>query len=118
MKDAEDMVGEVLEKEKRHVGATFLKGRLFLIRKDFDNALACFDFVVREDSRNALAHYYKALCLMGKGDRKLAEQDLLQAVELKSDLLDARLILSEFYLRERNQRLARQIRPPLQGHLK
>jgi tetratricopeptide (TPR) repeat protein len=108
MKDAEDMVGEVLEKDKGHVGVTFLKGRLYLIRKDFDNALECFDFVVREDSRNAMAHYYKALCLMGKGDRKLAEQDLLQAVELKSDLLDARLILAESYLRERNQRLARQ----------
>lgn len=76
-----------------------------------------------------MAHYYKALCLIGEGgrdlaeqnlvrtaagyeddpeawQRKLAEQELLQAVELNPGLLNARLILAEIYLREKNRKLA------------
>jgi Tfp pilus assembly protein PilF len=48
------------------------------------------------------------LAQTGKGEHTLAEQDLLKAVELNPRLLDARLILAEFYVRGRNQELARE----------
>ncbi|UCF56016.1 MAG: tetratricopeptide repeat protein, partial [Deltaproteobacteria bacterium] len=107
LEDAEITVDKVLEKDKGHVNANFLKGRLYLVKKDFSNALERFNLVVRERPRNATAHYLKAISLIGKGEIKLAQQDLLRTVELNPRMLDARLMLAEFYLRERNIDLAR-----------
>jgi tetratricopeptide (TPR) repeat protein len=108
LKEAEDAIDKVLEKDNGHLSANFLKGRLYLLKKDFANALSRFDLIVKESPRNAMAHYFKALSLVGKGENMLAEQDLLKAVELNPRLLDARLLLAEFYLRQRNQDLARE----------
>ena len=108
LKEAEDTIDKVLEKDNGHLSANFLKGRLYLLKKDFSNALSRFDLIVKESPRNAMAHYFKALSLVGKGESRLAEQDLLKAVELNPRLLDAKLLLAEFYLRQRNQDLARE----------
>ncbi len=108
IKDAETTIDKVLEKDKGHVGANFLKGRLYLVKRDFSNALDRFNLVIRDRPRNAMAYYFKALCLIGTGKNKLAEQDLLKTVELNPRMLDARLILAETYLRERDKDLARQ----------
>ena len=82
LKEAEDTIDKVLEKDNGHLSANFLKGRLYLLKKDFTNALSRFDLIVKESPRNAMAHYFKALSLVGKGESRLAEQDLLKAVEL------------------------------------
>ncbi len=105
---ASETLDKILEKENGHVEASFLKGRVYLVNKDFDNALPLFDLTVSDRPNNAMAHYFKALCLLGKGEEKPAQSSLLKAVELNSQLLDARLILAEFYLQERNIDLARQ----------
>ncbi len=106
--EAEALVDAVLVKDKGHVGANLLKGRLDLARRDFGRALERFELVVRESPQNAMAHYFKALCLLGKGERELAQQDLLKSVELNPGMVDARFILAEFYLRDRDLELARQ----------
>jgi tetratricopeptide (TPR) repeat protein len=108
IKEAETTIDKVLEKDKGHVGANFLKGRIYLVKREFENALGRFNLVVRERPRYALAYYFKALCLIGKGENKLAEPDLMKALELNPRLLDARLILAETYLRQREKDLARQ----------
>jgi len=108
IKEAEATVDRVLEKEKGHVGANLLKGRILLTRRDFGSAIERFDVAVRESPRNSMAHYFRGLAYIGKGDPKMGQQDLLKAVEFNPRLLDARLILSEFYLNERNADLARQ----------
>ena len=108
VKDAEATVDKVLQKEKGHVDANLLKGRIFFVRRDFGNALERFDLVVRESPRNAMAYYFRGLSHIGKGDSKMGQQDLLKAVEFYPGLLEARLILAEFYLNERNADLARQ----------
>jgi tetratricopeptide (TPR) repeat protein len=107
-KEAEATVDKVLSKEKGNVGANFLKGRLCLARKDYEGGLERFGVVVRESPKHAGAHYFRALCYLGKGERNLAQQDLLKAVDLNPGLFDARLILAELYLRDRNQDLAGQ----------
>ncbi len=106
--DAEATVDKVLEKEKGHVEANLIKGRIFLQRRDFGNALERFDVAVRESPRNPMAHYFRGLSQIGKGDPKMGQQDLLKAVEFNPGLLDARLILAEFFLNDRNADLARQ----------
>jgi len=99
---------KVLEKDKGHLGANFLKGRLYLANKESSRALEKFELLTRERPRSEMAFYYKALALIQKGEAKLAEPDLLKAIELNPKLLEARLILAEAYLRERNKELARQ----------
>jgi len=105
---AEAAVEKVLEKDPGHPGANFLKGRLLLVGNDYRAAMDRFDLVIRENPQNGLAHYYRALCFAAKGEGKLAEQDLLKAVELNPGLADARIKLAEGYLRVRNPDLARE----------
>jgi tetratricopeptide (TPR) repeat protein len=106
MDKAESTVDGILSIEKGHVGAGFLKGRFHLARKEFEKAVDRFDRVIRENPRNAAAHHFRALANSGRGEDRLAKQDLVKAVDLDPGLLDARLILAGVYLRERNQDLA------------
>lgn len=106
--EAEALIDRVLEKDKGHLGANFLKGRLYLTKRDYSAAIEKFDLLVKERPRSDMAFYYRALALIQKGEPKLAEADLLKAVELNPRLLDARLILAESYLRDKNKDLARQ----------
>ncbi len=108
IKEAGDTLDKILEKDKGHVEANFLKGRIFLLNKEFDNALPLFDLTVRERPQNAMAHYFKGLCLVGKRENRLAKENLLKAVELNPLLTDARLILAEFFLKERDMATAGQ----------
>ena len=106
--EANGVTDKILEKDKGHLSATFLKGRLFLVKGEYARALEKFDIMVKERPRSDAAFYYRAVTLIQKGEPRLAEQDLLKAIELNPRLLDARLILAENYLRERNRDLARQ----------
>ncbi|MBW2094930.1 MAG: tetratricopeptide repeat protein [Deltaproteobacteria bacterium] len=108
MDEAQKVVDAILEKDKGQVTANFLKGRLSLAKKDFSGALDRFNLVAREWPRNAGVHYFKALALLGQGKGQLAEKALVKAVELNPRLLDARLLLAERYLRQRDKNLARE----------
>lgn len=105
--EAEVAVDRILEKDKGHVAGNFLKGRVHFYKRDYANALERFDTVLRGRPNYDMAHYFKALSLIGKGDTKLAQQDLLKAVELNPAHLDARLLLAELYLRARDTELAK-----------
>ena len=76
------MVDKILEEDEGHVNANYLKGRLLLLKRDYSTALEHFELVVRERPQSAMAHYFRALSLMGKGEFKLAQRDLVKAVEL------------------------------------
>jgi tetratricopeptide (TPR) repeat protein len=106
--EAEATLDKVLEKDKGHVNGNFLKARIDLAKRDFPKALERLDLVLKERPRSDLAHYFRALALLGKGEPKLAQQDLQRAVEMNPNFLDARIMLAEFYLRERNKELAAQ----------
>ena len=66
-----------------------------------------FEVVIKAIPRNGAAYYYKALALIGQKKQKMAQQALLKAIELNPQLMAARLILAEFYLRERDREMAR-----------
>ena len=108
LKDAESTVDKVLEKDKGHVAASLLKGRLYLIANDPVSALDRFNLVARESPRNPMGYYFRALAQVRQGKNKVAEADLLKVIELEPRFYEARLILAEFYLRDRNKELARQ----------
>lgn len=104
---AEAVTDSILAKDKGHIGANFLKARLFLAKKDFNNALERLDFVLRDQPENSAALYLKGLCLINKGDLELAKGSLLKAVEINPRLVEARLMLASFYIRSRDKELAR-----------
>ncbi len=106
--DAQKVVDAILKKDKGHVAANYLKGRLNLARKEFSGALERFNLVEREWPRNSAVRYFKALALLGQGKGALAEKNLVKAVELNPRLVDARILLAERYLRQRNNTLARE----------
>lgn len=108
LKNAESTVDKVLEKDKGHVAGNLLRGRLYLIGNDPASALDRFNLVTRESPRNAMGYYFRALAQIRQGKNKVAEADLLKAIELDPRFYEARLILAESYLRDRNKDLAGQ----------
>ena len=109
IQEGEAAIDKVLEKDKGHVGANFLKGRILLAKRDFARCLERFDLVLKEQGRGVTwPTIFRALALIGKGEAKLAEPDLVKAHGVESQPAGARLILAETYLRERNKDLARQ----------
>jgi tetratricopeptide (TPR) repeat protein len=97
-----------LEQDRGHLAANYLKGRIHLKRRAYAEAVERFSLVVTENPRNPMAFYFRALGHMGQGETKLAETDLLKAVELNPGIMDARLILADMYIRDKSPDLARQ----------
>ncbi len=105
-KEADATVDRVLTKDHGNPAANLLKGRLYLLKRDFANALDRFGVVIGAASQNGPAYYYKALALIGQRKRNLAQQALLKAIELNPGLVEPRLILAEFYLHNRDREMA------------
>ncbi|MFH0728226.1 MAG: tetratricopeptide repeat protein [Pseudomonadota bacterium] len=128
---AEEAIGKALKINSDHVQANYLKGTLLFFKKDFTGALDRFENTIRKAPENAMAYYYKALCLIGKGSRdlaegdlfraaagfhddaeawvgKLAEENLLKAIALNPNLLAPKLTLAQIYLRSLDRDKARQ----------
>ena len=120
--EAEKAADEILAKDQNHEQANFLKGRLHVNRKDFRGALKHFDLVIGGSPNHAAARYFKALCLLDKGqsdlpgqdlfrvaagyktaeewERKLAKDELLRAVQIDPGFINARLLLVDMDLIE------------------
>ncbi len=64
---------------------------------DFDGAIAAFDAMILKNPSLAEAHYNKAFALYQKKDYAPAEASLKQALEVKPDYSDARVLLSNIY---------------------
>jgi tetratricopeptide (TPR) repeat protein len=105
--EAEVTVDKVLSSDEGNLGANFLKGRIHLVRRDFGPAQDRFDRILQESPANAVGYYFKALALIGKGERQSGEGILMKALELNPQLVDARMILAEFHLLDGNNALAR-----------
>lgn len=108
MDAAQVVVDRILVKDKGNLAANFLKGRLNLVKKDYEGAVERFDLLVGEWPRNAMVHYFRGLALLAQGKELMAERDLVKSVELDPRLINARVILAERYLRERHKNLARE----------
>jgi len=138
LKAADTVVDKALKIDGEHALANYTKGRIFFLKKDFLRALPRFDQTINKTPKNAMAYYYKALCLLGKGmgDREdvdlfraaagklgdqetwakgLAQANLHTAVELDPNLLEPRLVLAELYLEEKEPEKARK---QIEGALK
>ena len=130
LEETEKAVDGILAKNEQHEQANFLKGRLYVNRKDFRSALKHFDIVIGKAPDHAAARYFKAICLMDKGqsdlpgqdlfrvaagyktaeswENKLAKDELLRAVEIDPGFINARLLLIDIDLGAKDIKSARQ----------
>ncbi len=97
---AEQVVDDILDQYRSHVGATFLKGKMALSRGRPDQALTRFKNVTRAKPGFAPAHYYEGLTLLRLEQTHPARERLETAVRLDPDQLHARLLLADSYIRE------------------
>jgi tetratricopeptide (TPR) repeat protein len=63
-------------------------GWIYMKKKMYDNALRCFQVLVRNDSMNPVYHYHTGAALLEKGDKKNARVELDAALAEKPEPLD------------------------------
>jgi tetratricopeptide (TPR) repeat protein len=118
---AEAAIDKALKKDAQNVLATYTKGRIEYLRGNFQQALIRFDQTIKDAPDNFMAYYYKALCLMGKGEsghlgtnlfqaaagyqddaeawvEKQATENLEKALKLNPRLLKAKLVLASIFI--------------------
>ncbi len=128
---ASETVDQALARNSNAVDALFQKGRVLMAQNDFKQALDNFDRVIALDRINAKAYYYRALCIKERGATDRPEQkifraaaglsdnpdeferdqvrgNLLAAITVDPDLMDARIKLAEIYLVEQNLKKAKE----------
>ena len=122
LRTAESSVDAALASDASYTDAIQLKGEILFARQEYASAMQQFDLTISLDEENYRAYFFKALCLRAKGvelepdvdlfraaaglhddaDKWVAiqiEENLLEALDLKPDLLRAKLMLAEIYLR-------------------
>lgn len=108
IEQAKAVADKILAMDGSHVRANLVRGKIDLLESNFDQALDRFALVVKEDPKNSSAHYFRAVCLLKKGEESRARQALFTALDINPMFLDARLILTKIFLRKGELTLARQ----------
>ncbi len=106
MNQAETHITRLLEKRPDYPPVRLLKGELLLGRGSFDEAITIFDTLIRSAPGLPMAHYFKGVALLGKGDMAAAGKALGRAAALDPRNVDARLLLTDLYLRDNNFAMA------------
>jgi Flp pilus assembly protein TadD len=99
MDDAQKYLAKVLEERPNFFPARMMKGEIAAFNKDFSEAIAIFDQLVKEEPRSARAHYLKGFCHLGKGETQVAKTSLTKAVELNPKDVKAKMLLAEIALK-------------------
>jgi tetratricopeptide (TPR) repeat protein len=83
-----------------------LKGELFVYQHKYDEAIALFGQLIKEEPGFARSYYFKGLAHLRKGENRIAKTALGKAVELNPKFIKAKLLLAEIYMRERDFSMA------------
>ena len=80
----------------------FLKGRIFLTKNEFDQALNLFQGYIKDNPQSAQAHYFSAMAHVGNRNIQQAKASLAEASKLNPKWDEPKLALAEMSLREGN----------------
>ena len=127
--EAETIVDQVLSIDEEHEKANFIKGRILYDNKDYTSALKHFESVITSAPNHSRARYLKARCLIDEKpsglegqelfrvaagfkdqeswERKLAKDELLKSVQIAPDFIEARLLIIDLHLKDKELRPAR-----------
>lgn len=99
--DAIESYRRVLDVDKKHHPAFCGMARAYEALEDYPRALECYEHAVGIVPDNALYHYLFAGCLRKAKLLGLAANHYLEAAKLRSDWLDAIVVLAEVMLEQR-----------------
>lgn len=74
------------------------RGIAYVTNESYAEAIPHFDLALAAQPSNAAAEYYRALSYDKTGNPAMAEQGYVKALELKPDLMEARIHLGAMYL--------------------
>jgi tetratricopeptide (TPR) repeat protein len=98
LKPAKAYVEEILKAQPGDTYTLFLRGRIYLIEKDFRKAYDDLMKVTAADPKFAPGFYYLAVAQIRLNDVAQARGSLLKALELSPNAIEPRLTLAEVYL--------------------
>ncbi|KJS28669.1 MAG: hypothetical protein VR64_23395 [Desulfatitalea sp. BRH_c12] len=118
--EANGYIEKILSERPKFLPALMLKGEILVSERKWNDAVAQFDQVIAQDANDGRAYYFKALALLGKGDRQVAKSVLAKSIELNPKDLRAKLLRADLYLKERDftgaEKNARQVLEVLPAH--
>ncbi len=103
---AEKTNDRIFQNRPEYAPALMLKGEIQLNRKKFDEAIALFEKVTKDNPNSERGHYFTALAYAGKGETASARNSLVKCIEINPGFHKARLLLAEIYYREKSFDLA------------
>ncbi len=104
---ADKIIAAILDKRPRFFPSRLLKSEINVARRQYPEAIALLDQLVKEDPRSSQAFFLKGLSHIRQGDRQVGKKALDRAVELNPGHVKARLALADLALSERDFDTAR-----------
>ena len=98
IKDAEKYITKILDQNPKYFPSRMLKGELFILKHQFDEAIVIFNQLIKEKPRSGRAYYYKGVAHLGRGETGMAKSALGKALDLDQkfeEADEARKILSK-----------------------
>ena len=71
-----------LEKEPKNTGIIKLRGIIYIVAQEYDNAISDLNSIINDTPEDDVAYYLRSDCYFNKGDYDLAKQDYLRALKL------------------------------------
>jgi tetratricopeptide (TPR) repeat protein len=104
---AKDVLDQVMFIDNENLKARIELGWLALVARDYKQALAYADAVLKRDVYNAEAYFLKGLIFEDKGDTTFAISSFTTAIEQENDYYDAYIHLGLLHLKQGSFKLAK-----------
>ena len=96
--EAKPIVDAILKENDKDLDGKYLKGRIALMEKRPDDAMALFGEVIRQDANMAPARLYNGLAEIQQGQIEAGRKDIKEAVRLEPANARAQMILGQVSL--------------------
>jgi Flp pilus assembly protein TadD len=104
--EAQKLAVQLIKEEPQDTDARMLKGAIHLDKREYTPASQEFDQVLHFTPDSAPALYFLALASYGEGKEQLAQQQMERSLNLKKELLPARVWLIDFNLKRGSSSVA------------
>ncbi len=85
----------ILKSNPKSSEGQILKGRIYLARREYNDAISILQLYVKDFPRSAAGHYYLGLAHYGNRDLQQTRTHLAEAVNIKPEWDDAQISLAE-----------------------
>ncbi|MGK2907453.1 MAG: XrtA/PEP-CTERM system TPR-repeat protein PrsT [Desulfuromonadales bacterium] len=99
----------VIQQNANNANAHNILGSAYLLQKNYDLAMTEIEAAIEIDPDLAQAHLKKGLFNLAAGKNRQGEVDLANAVNAAPEILNTRLLLVTYYLRQHNYPMALQV---------